>query len=337
MSNEGDKKQRDRAVEKQPGRGGERESFLSEAENGRQQRDQEKGQYTGHLSLPIRYLARPMPLWRRNVLSITCGGPVTSKEMIYTCYEMTQDCRADKAEGWRFFISNYIPVIRKLLAHYGGTGETNDAVLERVLVNARKTESSLFQSLEPVPERWFLGELRQNIVSELGRPPAEVELDLETVAAALEPLTVTEKQAAWLETMGYDANASGAMLRMAPKTVDKIRERAGELLRAKVDSWRRTLLAENGPSLGREAVAAKGKDCLPPKVFLDVLDGRTTWRGRETMEQHVRECWHCIDHFCRMAEVIEVIRGVQPLSEAEAAPYRKLLGVAEEKKRFWKR
>ncbi len=50
--------------------------------------------------------------------------------------------------------------------------------------------------------------------------------------------------------------------------------------------------------------------------------GRTTWRGRETMEQHVLRCWHCIDHFSRMVEVVELIRGVQPLTEEQAAPFR---------------
>jgi hypothetical protein len=256
--------------------------------------------------------------------------------MIYTCYEMIRDCRADNPEGWRYFISNYVPVIRKLLAHYNAGRPDDPAVLERVLLGLRKPESSLFQSLEPAPERWFLGEVRQKIVAELPQHPIDIAIDLETIAAAFEPLTVTEKQAVWLETMGYEAAPSGAMLRMAPKTVEKIRDRGAELLRGKVDSWRRSLLAENGPALGREAAAAKGNECLPPKVFLDVLDGRTTWSGRDSMERHVKECWHCIDHFCRMAEIIETIRGVQPLDETEAAPYRQLLGISQEKRPVWK-
>ncbi len=255
--------------------------------------------------------------------------------MIYTCYEMIQDCRADKPEGWRYFISNYVPLIRKLLMHYDPAAAP--AVLERVLVATRKPESSLFQSIEPAPERWFIAGLRQKVLAELPDPPVDIGLDLETVAAAFEPLTLTEKQAAWIETMGFDAAETGTMLRMAPKTVEKIRERAAELLRGKVDSWRRNLLLENGRTLGRAAAAIHTKDCLPAKDFLDVLDGRTTWRGRETLEQHLRTCWHCVDHFSRLAEVVELIRGVEPLTDAEAEPFQKLLGVAPEKKCFWKR
>jgi hypothetical protein len=249
--------------------------------------------------------------------------------MIYTCYEMIRDCRADKPEGWTFFVSNYAPVVRKLVTHYGGEFEAALAML-------RDPQSGLFQSMEPVPERWLVAEIRQRIVA--AAPPAtpDIPLDLETVADALGPLTTTEKQAAWFETMRFAPQPTADALRMAAPTVEKIRARADELIRGKVDSWRRELLAANGRALGLEAAKGVTKDCLPAKTFLDVLDGRSTWRGRETTEQHVGKCWHCIDHFCRMAEVIEILRGLQPLSEAEAAPLRKKLGIEAPKKSFWK-
>jgi hypothetical protein len=253
--------------------------------------------------------------------------------MVYTCYEMVRDCRADLPEGWNHFIANYVPVIRKLLEHYAG----NAAPLERVLLAVRQPQSGLFDSLEPAPERWFVAGLRQKVVAELPVAAAAMPLDMEEVAGALEPLTLTEKQAAWTESMGYTAEQAGAMLRMAPLTVGKIRDRAADLLRGRMNAWRRTILAENGMLLSRAAAAARGAECPGAKTFLDVLDGRTSWRGREEMERHVGGCWHCIDHFCRMAEVIEVLRGMQPLTTAEAGPYRKLLGVAEEERGLWKR
>jgi hypothetical protein len=243
---------------------------------------------------------------------------------------MVRDCRADKPEGWTHFIVNYVPLIRRLLAHYGGRE------IEPVLKALRDPASSMFQSLEPAPERWFVAELRQKILADILAVPPEIALDLETVAEALAPLTVVEKLAAWLETMHYDARESASILRMSPETVAKIREKAEQLLRGKVDVWRRNLLAENGRALGQEAVAAKTADCLPVKAFLDVLDGRATWRGREEMERHVARCWYCIDHFCRMAEVIEAIRGLQPLTAEESEPFLRLLGVPA-KKAGWKR
>jgi len=252
--------------------------------------------------------------------------------MIYTCYEMIRDCRADKPEGWSYLISEYLPAIRKLLAHYAPA-----ASVEKVLVALRKPESSLFQSIEPAPERWFVAELRQKTLAELAFPPPEMTVDLDSVASALEPLTVLEKQVAWLDAMRYSAAETGVMLRMAPATAEKIRGRAAELIRGKVDAWRPSLLFDNGLELGRAATAAAGKECLPVRAFVDVIDGRTTWQERESMERHVTGCWHCVDHFCRMVEVVHLMRGLQPLSPAEAEPYRMLLGLPAQTQPVWKR
>ena len=261
--------------------------------------------------------------------------------MIYTCYEMVRDCRADRAEGWSYFISNYVPVLRRLLAHYFPERAGNQASLDLVLTAIRKPESSVFGSLEPAPERWFVAELRQAVLAamEADSPSAEPEIGigLEALGAALEPLTLTEKEAVWLETMRYGPAEAGAMLRMAPETVEKIREKAASLIRGKVDAWRASLLADNGRVLGPAAAAAGTKKCPGAKVFLDILDGRSTWRMRDEMERHATACWRCIDHFCRLVEAVDLLRGSLPLSEAEAARFHKLLGIWIEKRPAWKR
>ena len=260
---------------------------------------------------------------------------VKSRTMVYTCYEMIRDCRADRPEGWRYFIANYIPVIRRVLAHYQPA--TPDGTLEHILDMVRRPESGLFQGLDPALERPFVAQLRQKVLSELpARQPSTV-LELDTLAAALQPLTLVEKQVAWLESMLYSSSEAGVLLRMAPPTVDKIRARAAELVRGKVDSWSSTLLADNGIALGKAAAEKASGECLPPKLFLDLLDGRTTWRGREELESHVNGCWHCIDHLCRLVEVVELLRGNQPLPQAEAEPYEKRLGLPRQKQSGWKR
>src|SRR5215203_2801977 len=106
--------------------------------------------------------------------------------MIYTCYDMVRDCRENRPEGWRHFLTNYVPVIRKLLAHYATDDEK---LLERVLLAIGKPGSSMFAPLEPAPERWFVADLRQMVLAELPDPAPAMELDLETVAEAFAPLT----------------------------------------------------------------------------------------------------------------------------------------------------
>jgi len=260
--------------------------------------------------------------------------------MVYTCFEMIRDCRADRPEGWSYFITHYVPVIRRLAVHYG---RDRDGNIDDVLLAIRNTgtpAASLFACLSVAPEREFLAELRQQVLaildakSPLGEP--EVSIDLETLTAALEPLTLLEKQAVWLETMRYEPVDAGTLLRISSAAVEKMRENAAARIRAKLDRWRLTLLSENGRLLGR-AVTAATPQCLASKAFLDLLDGRTTWRGREDLELHVRACWHCIDHYCRLLETAELSRHSRPLAAQESEPFRKLLGVTPEKRPGWKR
>jgi hypothetical protein len=261
--------------------------------------------------------------------------------MIYTSYEMIRDCRAGRPEGWSYFLTNYIPAIRQFLQHYFPDRAADPALLERILRALRQPESSLFQSLDPAPERAFIAELRQHVLSavEADRASAapEVSIEIEALGAALEPLTLVEKLVVWFETMRYGAVDTGRMLRMSPQTAEKVRARGAELVRGSVDAWRSTLLADNGRLLGRAAAALSTKDCLPPKAFFDVIDGRATWRGREEMEHHVKSCWYCLDHYCRLLEVVDVLRGSKPLPESEAEGYMRLLGIEAPKRSFWNR
>ena len=261
--------------------------------------------------------------------------------MIYTCYEMIRDCRAGRPEGWTYFLTQYVPVIRRFLAHYFPERAGGPAVIERVWVFLRQPESGLFELLDPAPERIFVAELRQRVLGavEAYRAAAapRVSIDLETLGAAVEPLTLTEKLVVWFETMGYSDADTGRMLRMSPETAARIRARAAELIRGAVDSWNSSMLADNGRPLGRAAASLSTKDCPPAKAFFDVIDGRATWRGREEMERHVKSCWYCLDHFCRLLEVVDVLRAAKPLEEAEAEDYQRLLGIQPPKRPFWKR
>jgi len=73
--------------------------------------------------------------------------------MIYTSYEMIRDCRENRPEGWRYFVVNYVPAVRKLLHHYGG--DSAGGAIDRILTGLRNPESSsgtlrsIFELCEP--------------------------------------------------------------------------------------------------------------------------------------------------------------------------------------------
>ena len=83
--------------------------------------------------------------------------------MVYTCFEMIRDCRADRPEGWSCFITNYAPVIRRLVLHYRPkrAGDIDDVLL--AIREPGASAASLFASVTPAPEREFLAELRQQV------------------------------------------------------------------------------------------------------------------------------------------------------------------------------
>lgn len=218
--------------------------------------------------------------------------------MIYTSYEMIQDCRAGKPAGWSYFLANYKTLVERVAAHYG----LADA--ETILTRVRE---NLFPSIQPMPERHFVAELRQTVLATA--PDQPLRLDLEALAQAFVPLTVVEKKAVWLETMRYSQDDTARMLRMDAQTVGKIRDRATELLRAGQDRWSRTMLADNGLALGRAVGTQAGPECVSAKALLDMIDGRSTWSKREEAERHITGCWRCVDHFSRLHEVCDLLRG----------------------------
>lgn len=252
--------------------------------------------------------------------------------MIYTCYEMIRDCRDGKPEGWTHFITHYVPAIRVLSSHYFPAADA-DALIHGALT------SGLFQSMEPVAERPLLILLRAAVLAqgERGAPAGSASVELDTLSAAFESLTFLEKQAVWFEVLQYDESASARMLKMDPATAQKVRQRAAELLRGKLDRWSLHVLAEEAGPLRRAALQAATPQCLPARAFLDLIDGRATWKSRGEAERHAHACWHCIDHFCRLREVSILRDGQSPLTPQESAPFLRALGLPLPAPPRWKR
>lgn len=253
---------------------------------------------------------------------------------------MIRDCREDRAAGWTHLIRRHAPVIRHLLARYY-PGRAGADLAGRALLSLRRPGSPLYRIGGPATEREFVVELRQAVLQAAEDSPGaaepEILLDLETLSAALQPLTVIERQMVWLETMSYPAEDAGRLLQASAATVGRTRERAAEMLRQKMDRWRIAVIAENGSVLGKLAGAARGEKCLPVRYFFDAIDGRITWAVKQAGEAHLIECWHCIDHFCRVREADDALRAATPLSPSEEAVFRRVLRLDEDKPSLWKR
>lgn len=250
---------------------------------------------------------------------------------------MTRDCRGNLAEGWSYLISYYLPMIRRLLAHY--YPGRDQALLAGVMKRLHDPTLPLYGADAPITDREWVAALRLQVIDGVeGTDAPASDLDLETLTAAFEEFTATERQFLWLSTMAYSLEETALMMNLEASTIGKARERAEEALRGKLDSWKRGLLTTNGHGLCNLARAARGEKCLLSKAYIDMLDGRITWAQKRDYEFHMVRCWHCVDVCCRIRESDHVVKVSKPLTPEEAAPFRAQLGLPEvkPKKGFFK-
>ncbi len=241
---------------------------------------------------------------------------------VYTSYEMISDCKAGKPAGWHFLVRQFLPPIRWMLARQG-QGEPELRALLLSLKNGG------MRKFEPVVHREFLAGIRPEPMAP-GEPPFE----LSALSEAMTDVPVLERQNLWFETMGYDVPLSAKLLRQAPETTEKARERLLELLRTQLDSWSHTILRDHGAALGAAARAEKPQETVPFRQYLDILDGRMTWQNRVGVERALLQHWYEVDHFCRVREADASVTETTAYADNDPAvqPYLDLLGVAAPKK-----
>ncbi|MGH9674226.1 MAG: hypothetical protein ACRD44_13675 [Bryobacteraceae bacterium] len=247
---------------------------------------------------------------------------------------MVHDCLAGEVRGWSHFVRTFGPSVRTMLAHYGGRADDLGTVLRRL----RSSGPALWHDDGLVGDRDFLMRLRPWILQRAGEPPpAEIALELETLAAALEPLTVVERQIAWTETMRYSAVEAARIMRCAPATAEQVRRKAGDLLRASLDRWKDGVVEENGRALQRQAQASPPEDKIGVREFFDIIDGRITWDRLAGLERRLKASWHEIDHFCRIREADDLLRSRASVSPEQEAELLRGLGLEAPKPSFWRR
>ncbi len=250
---------------------------------------------------------------------------------LYTCFDMIRDCAAGRPEGWRFFVAEYAPVIRALLAHYYPQAAADWSVRAPEIL--RPFDRTFFCSCGPCSERDFLLRLRQHLLASLEADEGKAPASWDSFALPLAGLTFTEKQVVWLEVMGYSAAVSAAMMRMHPDGVERIRRKAAQLLEE-------AGCTAPAPSLRRAVMQLPAEGCCAPKDFFDWLDGRITWYRREDIERHASSCWGCVDLFCRVREALWHAQRRTPLPKPEVDALLAALEPGASQKppwlRFWK-
>ena len=232
---------------------------------------------------------------------------------------MAEDCARGERLGWQEFVRDYAPIARTLLRHFFPMlAPELDSHVVAVFQRARANDNAWFHQLKFQNEREFLMAFRE-LVFDYGREEARVpvpELSLEQVRLIMKDLPVWEREVLWMFIKGYDAPRIGPMMMNTEATAQATRDIADQRLAqalpgATVDAFNlsaRVLIAE--------AEKTGGESCLPLKTFNNLVNGQVSWRERELAEQHMSDCFHCIDRYTSFLEMIRLRQDAQPLGAA---------------------
>jgi hypothetical protein len=175
----------------------------------------------------------------------------------------------------------------------------------------------------------------RELVFAYGREVARVptpELSLEQVRWIMKDLAVVEREVLWMFIKGYDAPRIGPMMMnseaTAQATKDIADQRLAQVLPGTSTPSRAKTARDGDPAatadafnisarvLIAEAEKTGGESCLPLKTFNNLVNGQVSWRERELAEQHIRDCFHCLDRYTSFLEMIRLRKDAQPLGDA---------------------
>jgi len=255
---------------------------------------------------------------------------------IRTIFSMAEDCARGERLGWKEFVRDYAGIARALLTHYFPTlAPEVDEHLVAAFRRAGGNGARWFAGLKFSNEREFMmafGDLVFAYGREQERVPVPP-ISLDQVRAIMKDLTLLERELLWLVIKGYDGARIAAIMMNAAATADAVRGIAGERLNALAPGMAPGHPVIPTPVLMELAEQSKTDKCASLKTFNNLVNGQITWRDREQAEEHMNNCFYCIDRFTTFQEMVRLRKDVPPLSESQIEAVLAQLPVAADKPR----
>ncbi len=245
---------------------------------------------------------------------------------VRTIFSMAEDCARDERLGWYEFVRDYGAIGRVLLSHYFPTLAVDvETHVPAVFARARANSAAWFTTFHFSNEREFLMAFR-NLVFAYGREHERVptpQISLEQLGEIIKDLTVVERELLWLYIKGYEAAQIGPMVSNLEGTAAALKQVADDRLSAVIPGSGPEAFVISARVLLEEAEKLSSDKCISLKTFNNMINGQLTWRERDAAEQHIRDCFYCIDRYTSFCEMIRMRKDAQPLPEPEI---EKILG-----------
>ena len=249
---------------------------------------------------------------------------------------MVQDCSADVRLGWEEFVRDYALITSQLLNHYFPVlhPELDQHVLG-VFQRAHANSNAWFKDVKFQNEREFLMAYREMLFA-YARTVARVptpELSLEQFREIVKDQSVVEREIMWLFVKGYSASQISPMMMNAEATSNAVKGIADQRLKDLFPAMTADAFNISARALIEAAEKTKTADCLPLKTFNNIINGQVSWRERDVAEQHIRDCFYCIDRFTSFQEMIRLKKDAKPVPVTQVEPILAALGFGASQKK----
>jgi hypothetical protein len=254
---------------------------------------------------------------------------------IRTIFTMVEDCAAGERLGWSEFVRDYSPITRQLLEHYFPVLQPD--IEQHVLgfyERAHANGNAWCKELKFQNEREFMMWYR-DLLFAYGRTAARVpvpELSLDQFREIVKDLNVVEREVLWLYVKGYDAPQIAPMMMNAEATAKSVKEIADARLKDLFPAMTTDAFIASARALMEAAEKTKSDDCLPLKTFNNIVNGQISWRERELAEQHIRDCFYCIDRFTGFQEMVRLRKDAVPMPSEQVESAMSKLGFEKARK-----
>ena len=237
---------------------------------------------------------------------------------VRTIFSMAEACTRDERLGWQEFVRDYAGIARTLLAHYFPTLKPElDQHVAAVFARARGNGCAWFSSFHFSNEREFLMAFRELVFAygrEQERVPAP-QISLEQLSEIMKDLSVVEREVLWFFIKGYEAAQIGPMLSNLETTAASLKAVADDRLSAVIPGSTPEAFVISARVLMEDAEKKKSDNCLSLKTFNNMINGQLSWRERDLAEEHIKDCFYCIDRYTSFCEGIRVRKDAVPLPE----------------------
>jgi hypothetical protein len=238
---------------------------------------------------------------------------------IRTIFVIAQECSRGERQGWHDLVRQYGGVTRRLLVHYFPPLQPEiDHHVLGVFQRGRSHDNQWFRQLSFANEREFAMAFRE-LLFVYGREAARLpvpQLTLEQVRDIMQDLPVLEREMLWLFIKGYDAAEVATTILNAEATAQSTKQLADQRLAQVLPGTSPDAFNISARVLIEAAEKARTPECLALKTFNNLVNGQISWRERELAEEHIKNCFYCLDRFTSFREMIRMLNETAPLPDA---------------------